>query len=95
MTALCADGDLEAALHASRQDQTLQQLAIHLHTKRLDRRLQASGMNRETVYADGNCFFKAAAYHVTSHDDRGLREALCDHIEANLPHYEGFFLEGT
>ncbi|KAK7093663.1 hypothetical protein V1264_007366 [Littorina saxatilis] len=89
------DGELEAALSASRNNETLYQLAIRLHNKRLDGRLHANAMTREPVYADGNCFFKAASLHVTTHDDSALRQALCDHILENLTHYEGFFLEST
>ena len=44
----------------SRKSHSIQALADHSHSKRLDNLSRANGLTRESVYGDGDCFFSAA-----------------------------------
>ncbi|KAK7101107.1 hypothetical protein V1264_011043 [Littorina saxatilis] len=64
---------------------------VRLHNKRLNRHLTNNGMEKCPVYADGNCFFKAASLHLQPHDTVSLRAALCQHLRRNIQHDISFF----
>ena len=48
----------------SRKSHSIQALADHSHSKRLDNLWRANGLTRQSVYGDGDCFFPAALLHV-------------------------------
>ena len=47
-------------VEGSRNIHSIQALADHIHSKRLDNLSRANGLTRESVYGDGDCFFSAA-----------------------------------
>ena len=82
---------MAAAVTATRHQANLQEIAINIHNIRLNRLLSINGMERKPVYGDGNCFFKAASFHLATHDETTLRQALCDHLMQHVLFYLGFF----
>ena len=91
---LCAGKEeqaMAAAVTATRPQANLQKIATNIHNIRLNRLLSINGMERKPVYGDGNCFFKAASFHLATHDETTLRQALCDHLMQHVLFYLGFF----
>ncbi|KAK3107527.1 hypothetical protein FSP39_016707 [Pinctada imbricata] len=75
------------------QESELRDLIRKDHTTRIDELLVANGMERKTVVPDGNCFFRAAMYHLPSIKGVAqLRQLLCDHLLDNAEEYKGFFM---
>ncbi|KAL8585133.1 hypothetical protein ACOMHN_013149 [Nucella lapillus] len=89
------EADLAAVIAVSKKQKSLREVALNIHNKRLNRQLELNGMERQAVYADGNCFFKAASLHIPAHDEVSLREALCEHIVQHIETYVGFFPDSS
>lgn len=74
-----------------KKKRTVQDIAVAIHSKRLNTLLDANNMIRKPVYGDGECFFTAALFQVDFEDAPTLRETLCQHMEDNMPAYWEFF----
>lgn len=88
---MAAHDPVATAVAESHSIHQLRQTAFRVHEKRLDTALVHNGLQRVSIAADGNCFFHAAALHVLGQEHQSLRENLCQHMEDNIEHYEGFF----
>ena len=72
-------------VEGSRNIHSIQALADHIHSKRLD--------TRQSVYGDGDCFFSAALLYVDVVYAFSMRIQLCKHTEdkIHLDQYKNLF----
>ena len=84
------------AKQESQQEAELRQMMDQVHEQRLDQLLFSNGYIRQYAPSDGNCFFEAAVFAMSSDlDSTGLRKQLCMHLEDNMEEYVGFLMSKT